>query len=236
MALLVDNMPAARRLVHVKGNTVKKLAGLLLKGLSVVIPLVLTVWILYWLGAGAESLVATVVRRVVGKELYYPGTGIAIGMLALVAVGMLADLWIGNRVLGWGEALISRIPLVRTIYGGLRDLMKFLATASEHEATGQAVVVDFGDSVRLMGLITLDHNADKPAGVCAGDGTSTVAVYLPMSYQLGGYTVFVPRERVSRVDMSGDDAMAYILTAGMSYGSPASTPSEASAGMRVDES
>jgi uncharacterized membrane protein len=65
----------------------------------------------------------------------------------------------------------------------------------------------------LMGLVTRDSFADLPEGI--GDET-TVAVYLPMSYQLGGFTAMVPKDRIQPVDLKVDEAMQFVLTAGVS--------------------
>ena len=69
-----------------------------------------------------------------------------------------------------------------------------------------------GSDMRLMGFVTRDHFSDLPGGV-ANEGD--VAVYLPMSYQIGGYTVFMPRSQITPVDMSRERAMRFVLTAGL---------------------
>ncbi|MGH8630174.1 MAG: DUF502 domain-containing protein, partial [Burkholderiales bacterium] len=69
-----------------------------------------------------------------------------------------------------------------------------------------------GTGVRVMGFVTREEFSDLPAGV-AGDGE--VAVYLPMSYQIGGYTVFMPRSQLREIQMSREDAMRFVLTAGV---------------------
>jgi uncharacterized membrane protein len=78
---------------------------------------------------------------------------------------------------------------------------------------GQVVMVTVGQpSVRLLGFVTREDFSDCPEGM---GGEDKVAVYLPMSYQIGGYTVNVPRSCVEPIDMSFQDAMRYALTAGM---------------------
>jgi uncharacterized membrane protein len=78
-----------------------------------------------------------------------------------------------------------------------------------------------GTSWRLLGFVTRAEFTDLPAGI----GTaSEVAVYLPMSYQVGGYTVIVPREAVRAIEMSREEAMKFILTAGLKSASPAVEP------------
>jgi uncharacterized membrane protein len=73
----------------------------------------------------------------------------------------------------------------------------------------------------VLGFVTRADFADAPAGLARAD---EVAVYLPMSYQVGGYTVFVPKSACTAVDMSREDAMKFILTAGLKTASPAVEP------------
>ncbi len=77
----------------------------------------------------------------------------------------------------------------------------------------QVVMVELpGFGMRLLGFVSRRDFSDLPAGIGAeGD----VAVYLPMSYQIGGYTIFLPRSRVQPVDLSREMAMKFILTAGL---------------------
>ena len=76
-------------------------------------------------------------------------------------------------------------------------------------------MVEIGETgIECMGFITRDDFRDLPPGVGSED---RVAVYLPMSYQIGGHTVMVPRCRVRVVDMALDQAMRFALTAGMSW-------------------
>jgi uncharacterized membrane protein len=78
--------------------------------------------------------------------------------------------------------------------------------------TRKVVMMSVGDTgMRTLGLVTRDHFKDLPSGL-GGDGV--VAVYVPFSYQVGGFTVFVPCDRLTVLDMSLEDAMHFIVTAG----------------------
>jgi uncharacterized membrane protein len=77
----------------------------------------------------------------------------------------------------------------------------------------QVVSVQYpGTQMRLLGFITRSDFSDLPQGVANADD---VAVYLPMSYQVGGYTVVVPRSQITPVNMARDEAMRFVLTAGL---------------------
>jgi uncharacterized membrane protein len=110
------------------------------------------------------------------------------------------------------------IPLVRSVYSAMRDLLGMFA--GHEESAMQVVAVSLPGNMRLLGFITRTDFADLP-GIAGAD---EVAVYLPMSYQLGGYTLFVPKSAVTPVEMSREDAMKFILTAGLKNASPAIEP------------
>jgi uncharacterized membrane protein len=86
--------------------------------------------------------------------------------------------------------------------------------ASKKKDFNEVVMVEVVDKdTRLMGLVTREDFSELPDGIKDGE---TVAVYLPMSYQMGGFTLFVPKEKVKAVDMSIDEAMRFTLTAAVS--------------------
>ena len=86
------------------------------------------------------------------------------------------------------------------------------------EEQRKAVMVSVGDGLKLIGFVTRQAFRDLPDGI--GEEGNTVAVYLPMSYQIGGYTVFLPRSSVKPLDMSVEQVMRFALTAGMTQIKP----------------
>lgn len=195
----------------------KTLTRLFIKGLAVILPIALTIYILVWMGAGMERLARGAILKApfIAEADYFPGLGIMAGVAIVLLIGVLAEMWIFRSLIGVGESILLKIPLVRTIFGGLRDLMDFLASASTGGFGDQTVMVDVGRGMRLMGFVTRKEFEGLPQGI--GD-KDKVAVYMPMSYQIGGYTAFLPKENVEAVAMPADDAMAFVLTAGMSSG------------------
>ena len=190
----------------------RSLSRTFLNGLVVVLPIVLTVAALYWFGASLERLLGNLLRLVLPESAYFTGLGLIAGIVLVFAVGLALRLWLIRQILRLGERLLDRIPLAKSVYGSVRDLMHFVSEASDPSKMKKVVLVDLADGMQLVGFLTQD--AGKIAGTEIGD--DRVAVYLQMSYQLGGYTVFVPRERVKPLDMDMEKAMRWVLTAGMS--------------------
>jgi len=185
-----------------------RLIKIIVKGLTVTVPVVLTIAIVIWLGGKAESLLGSLIPQ----QYYWPGMGILFGLVLVFFIGLLVNLWIVRRLIEWGEALLERIPLVKTIYGGIRDMMSFFPSGRKEQAMNKVVMLTLFNT-RLIGFITREDFSDLPVSIA---GEDHVAVYLPMSYQIGGFTVYVPRSMVQPVDLSVEDAMRFAITAGMS--------------------
>src|SRR5215475_14460813 len=86
-----------------------------LKGLFAVLPIAVTVFLLYWLGAAVESFLRTVFRPVLPQKWELPGIGLLLGLVVVFAVGMAMDLWITRGLLVRLERLVLQIPVVKSI-------------------------------------------------------------------------------------------------------------------------
>lgn len=190
----------------------KYLSQIFLAGLAAVVPLALTVALLVWLGVQSERLLGGAVRWLLPDALVFPGLGLILGIVLVFGVGLLMQIWLVQRLFAVGEALLERIPLIKTVYGSIRDVMHMFSRR-DGEETGKPVVVHLaGRDEALLGLVTRD-GLEEDMG-----GADIVAVYLPMSYQIGGYTLLLPRDQVSPLDMGAQEAMRFVLTAGMGLG------------------
>jgi uncharacterized membrane protein len=190
----------------------RKLWNALVRGLVVVLPMALTAWLLWWLGTTVESLLHRAIVLVVPEAHYRPGMGIAAAVLLLIAAGVLVNAFIVRRLLAAWERLLERIPIVKSVYGAARDFVQMLPASGERRELHRVVSVAFGDATAI-GFVTRDDAAELGLGAAA-DGR--VAVYFPMSYQIGGYMLLVPRQRVEPLEIPIETAMRLVLTGGMS--------------------
>lgn len=184
-----------------------------LRGLATVVPVAVTISILYWIGVSLESVLGGILQLLVPEKYYLPGTGLVIALIATFVVGATAHRWLIAKLIQLGEGIISRIPLAKTIYGGVRDLMKFISATAERKDLDQVVMVDVADDVRMIGFVTgsgieIVQSEEKENEIAT--------VYIPFSYQIGGHTVCVPRSKLKAVDVSVESAMRWVLTAGVS--------------------
>ncbi len=191
----------------------KQITRTFFTGLAVTLPVVATLYLLYWAVLAAESALDGLLRFVLPQEAYFPGQGLALGVVLVFLAGLLMRTWVARKLFAWTEKLMYRLPLVKTVYGALRDFTEFLSRPKTQGAQ-QVVLVRLGDTdLRVMGFVTRDDLAGLPPGM--GE-PGMIMVYMPMSYQVGGYTALVPRTSVQPVDMSFEEAMRFTLTAGLS--------------------
>ncbi len=180
------------------------------RGLVVILPIALTIALVVWLATSAEEFLEGVIRHLAPGWKYWPGLGILLGIAVIFAAGILVHEPVTRWLLGRVDALMRRIPLVKTIYLSIRDVAGYM---SQDEASGfkQVVAVRVQDML-LIGFVTTEEVQGLPA---APEGEKLIAVYLPMSYGIGGYTVYLPKTQVEPLDMSLEDAMRLTLIGGV---------------------
>jgi len=198
----------------------KRISKTFLTGLVTVLPILITLYFILWLSTTAESALGRLIRLVLPDQLYHPGMGVAAGLAVVFVVGILMNALVVRRLFGWGETLLYRVPVIKSVYGSIRDFLYFFSPSKEKdEDFRQVVMVTLGDTgLEIMGFITRSDFRDLPAGIGTQD---SVAVYLPLSYQIGGHTVILPRTAVRAVNMSIKEAMRFALTAGITMKTPA---------------
>ncbi len=189
------------------------LGKLFLKGLAVVIPVALTLAIMWWMAAGAERLMGSVLKFTLPDGWYVPGMGLASGLALVVLLGLLSHVLIFQKIFDLGDAIFNRLPLVKTIYTAIKDFIGYLSPDKDSKMSKVVMVQLPGQSFQLIGFVTREQFDDLPFTPIAED---PVAVYMPMSYQIGGYTLFLPRSALTPLDIPFETAMRLVLTAGVS--------------------
>ena len=192
----------------------RKILTLTMSGLVTVLPLALTVYVIWWLVHTVEEWLrrALIALKIVSPEHYWPGLGLIAGFLLLLAVGGLVNAYAGRIFLGYWDDFLGRIPFVKTLYGGFRDVVSLLPSGSGEKRDLQRVVVARFCEVHAIGFVTRE---DVPSVLFAHGGHDWVTVYFPMSYAFGGYTLYVHRDHVQALDISVEDAMRLAITAGL---------------------
>ena len=188
----------------------RKIWNTMLKGLVAMLPIGLTLYLVYWLAVTAERLFSGPLKLLIPGHLYRPGLGLVAGMALLYVVGLGVNAYFVRRALKLGDLLFARIPVVKSIYVAIRDFMRFFPASGQGSDLKRVVLVPFGPG-KAIGFVT----AESSVALGVAEGAAPVAVYLPMSYMIGGYTVFLPRESIEPTSLSVEAGMRLALMGGV---------------------
>lgn len=188
-----------------------------LTGLITILPVVLTIYFLYWLVVSAESAMGSVIQLVLPENLYWPGMGSIAGLVVVFLVGLLMHAYVVQRLFAWGEQILYHLPFIKSVYRAIRDFFNYFSPDKKKEFE-QVVAVSIGDTgMQIIGFVSQAVPERLPEDFRE---EGSILVYLPMSYMIGGYAVLMPRSAVRPLDMSINEAMRFILTAGVTTTTP----------------
>jgi uncharacterized membrane protein len=192
----------------------------ILTGLITLLPVILTLYLLYWFVLTTEAILGSVIRDVVSEEFYKPGMGVVAGLIVTFFVGLIMQTIIARQVLSYVEQLVKKVPLIKSVYLSIRDFLNYFSSESKKDFE-QVVAVTIGETgMQLIGLVTQVDMSKMPVGFNQKD---SLLVYIPMSYGIGGFAVLVPRKATKALNMSMEDAMRFTLTAGVTGNSKSDT-------------
>ena len=183
-----------------------------LNGLSLILPTALVFYLLLWILEKTEIFFKDFLLLVVPENYYFPGMGLVAGFVFVYFIGLMLKFWIVQQFRNLVEKLINEMPILSSIYGGIKDFFNFFSNMKE-KGDQISVLVDIPAlDGKILGLITREDfsNFDDL------DMEEPVLVYLQMSYQVGGYSLFIPKKNLTPVNMDIEDAIRFIMTAGVS--------------------
>lgn len=186
------------------------------RGLITLLPIALTIYILYSAIVILENLLGSFLRQIL-KE-YVPGLGLLATLVLIFVFGLLLNNFITIRILHSLEAKLVQVPFFKAIYSPLKDLMNLFDRKEDNDSK-KVVLVKIGETgAQALGLVTRENFRDLPF---ADQMTDKVAVYFPFSYGLGGYTILVPRNLLTEVDLPIERAMSLAITGWVKADTPA---------------
>lgn len=189
------------------------LGKLFLQGLAVIIPVSLTVAILWWMARGAEQFLGGILMAILPQGWYLPGLGVASAVVITIFIGLMTHILVFQKLFAIPDAIFKRLPLVKTIYTAFKDFVDYLNPESKVGMSKVVLVKLPGQEYQMIGFVTREDFSRLPLDLSVDQA---IAVYLPMSYMVGGYTLFLPRSCLTPVDMSFEDGMKLVLTGAVS--------------------
>jgi len=180
---------------------------IILRGLLAIAPIAITIILIVWLFNHLEYIFGAPILYFY-PQIYFPGLGIIIAIIFLFCLGLIINHWIAQYIYDWLERLLKRIPLLKTIYTSVTDLMSFFHSGDK--SSNKAVIVQIA-GIKMVGLITREAFDDLPNNFATND---EVVVFLPFSYQIGGFTTIVPKSLITPIDMSVEKCLRFVATGG----------------------
>ena len=105
----------------------KSISKTLLTGFITLLPVVLTIYLLYWLAVSSENVMGRALRWLLPDATYFPGLGMFAGLLVVFLVGLLMKAILIRKLFTFGEQILYRLPLIKTVYRAIRDLFDFFS-------------------------------------------------------------------------------------------------------------
>lgn len=184
-----------------------------LTGLVTILPLALTTYLLYWFFVSTEEALSSILKFILPESSYIPGMGFLIAVALIFCIGLLIRLYVFKLLFDQLEKVVYHTPLIKSVYGAIRDFLHYFSTSQERNDFNQVVAVNFDNGMELIGFVTVNSAEENPLSQAGNE--ESVLVYLPMSYNIGGYSIMVNKNRLRPVDMTMEQAMRFALTAGV---------------------
>lgn len=195
-----------------------RLRASFLTGLVVVAPAVLTVWLIVTVVEFFDDRVVPLIPRRylpdVLATLDVPGLGIAIFLVFTLIVGWLAKGFIGRSLINWGEDVVARMPVVRSIYNALKQIAETVF-AQSNTSFQRACLVEYPRrGIWAVAFVSTDAKGEIVAKIAEGE--RLLSVFLPTTPNpTSGFLLFVPEADVKLLDMSVEEAAKLIISAGL---------------------
>lgn len=183
----------------------KKLRTQFLAGILIVVPIGATIWILVWVFTAIDNILQPVIIEILGHAI--PGVGFGITIVLIYLVGVIVSNIVGRKLIRYGEFLLRRVPIVRQLYTGTKQILESFSAPGK---TGfmQVVLLEFPrKGMRTIGFIT-NESSDK-------SGKKLLSIFIPTAPNpTSGYLQIAREGEIIRTDISVDDALKMIVSAG----------------------
>jgi len=194
-----------------------RLRNYFLTGLVVAGPVLVTAWLTWSFITWVDNVVRPFIPPVYRPETYLPwpipGTGLVVAFIALTLLGFLTANLVGRTLVGWGESLLTRMPIVRPLYRTTKQIFETLFSKSGSSFRKVALVEFPAPGMWSLVFISQQPGSDIVARLPDED---SVSVFLPCTPNpTTGFFFFVPRKALIELDISVEAAMSLIISAGM---------------------
>ncbi len=184
----------------------KKFITYFFKGILILVPIVLTIYIMVFVFQLTDSILG---RYFVALGINIPGLGLLTTIALIILVGFLGTQVASGRIFNYSDGLFGRIPFIKTIYDTIKGMMSGLLGRKSSFAKVVMINLPGDNDIKILGFITKEDL--EIFGL-----KDHLAVYILQSMQWAGFTLLVPRSQVQELDVKPDEALKFIVSAGIS--------------------
>lgn len=179
-----------------------------INGILTIVPIILVIFVIYKTFMFLDSLLGNVLRPYL-KESYIPGIGLMTTLVLITILGWLSTRFISGSIIKLIDRLLEKIPFVKTVYSVIKDTVhSFLG---EKKSFSKVALVSIpGTEMKSFGFITAENLETFYEPL-----SQHVAVYIPQTFQVAGFTFLIPKAEIEIIDVKPEDAMKFILSGGM---------------------
>jgi len=195
-----------------------RLRAYFLAGILVTAPIAITVYIAWWFVSLIDGYIRPLIPSVYNPENYLPfsipGIGVLVVIIAVTLIGAFAAGYVGRLVLGVGEGVVGRMPVVRSVYGGVKQIFETVL-AKKSNAFREVVAIQYPrPGVWSLGFITGSAHPEVQVKL-AGEADDIVNVFIPCAPPTAGYLAMVPRREVTVLNMTVEDGLKLVMSGGI---------------------
>jgi len=198
-----------------------RLRNYFLTGLLIVGPVTITVYIVWWFINVVDAWIKPFVPKVYWPETYLPfaipGIGLLFAIFGLTLIGALAANLLGRTLISYGELMVGRMPVVRNVYRGMKQIFESVVTASSPATPVQKVgLIEFPSKGIWSIVFVTGETSGEIANARPGGADDLLNLFIPTGIvPPTGFVCFLPRKDVTFIDMTVEDAAKIIISGGM---------------------
>ncbi|MBB3459464.1 DUF502 domain-containing protein [Rhizobium sp. BK377] len=190
-----------------------------LAGLIICAPIAITIWLTWTFIHWSDSWVRPYIPARWNPESYInfaiPGFGLLTAVIIITIVGFLGKNLIGQSIVRFGESIVQRMPLVRTIYRSVKQIFETVLKEQSNSFKKVGLIEYPGPGLWALVFIATDAKGEVASKFNAM-GQDMVAVFLPPTpVPTAGFLIFVPREKIVMLDMNPEDAAKFLISGGL---------------------
>ena len=188
----------------------KKLQQIFLAGILTILPVFITFYLIHFLFTTLDGLIGGFLETILGRRLF--GVGAISGFLLILLVGLLTTNLLGKKIIGWSEAIITKIPLIKKVYASIKQIIDAFSIQGK-DAFKTVVLLEYPrQGIYVLGFVT-----GKARGEIQQKTTENlVNVFIPTTPNpTSGMLVFLPEESLIPLDLSVEDGLKMLISGGI---------------------